>query len=80
MRTRKNRSLLLWVFLQAIRLSTVAFAVAALMFFCGFCEFLPSWWLYLGGAAAFTSAAVLAGIISLDVERRYDIERRHVHW
>lgn len=74
----KNRSFTLWLVMQALRLATVAFAVVAFMFLCGFCQFPSSWWLYLGGTAAFGSAGLLAGIISLDVEHRYNYERRHI--
>lgn len=75
----KNHSFTLWLVMQGLRLAAVAFAVVAFMFFCGFCQFPSSWWLYLGGVAAFGSAALLAGTISLDVEHRYNYERRHIH-
>lgn len=75
----KNHSFTLWLAMQGLRLAAVAFAVVAFLFFCGFCKFPSSWWLYLGGTAAFGSAGLLAATISLDVESRYDRERRRIH-
>lgn len=75
----KNHSFTLWLVMQGLRLAAVAFVVVAFMFFCGFCQFLSSWWLYLGGTSVFGSAALLAAAISLDVEDRYNYERRRIH-
>lgn len=76
---RKNHSFTLWLAVQGLRIFGAAFAVVAFLFFCGFCQFPSSWWLYLGGTAAFGSASILAGAISLDIEDRYDRERRRIH-
>lgn len=68
-----------WV-IGFMRMIDLVLGVLALVWAAGIVWYPDAWALYLGGAAMFALASILAGFIADDLRDRYKWAARHIYW
>ena len=78
-RNKLRLTVMFWA-IGIMRMVDLVLGVLALVWFAGIFWHPDAWALYLGGAAMFTLASILAGFIADDLRDRYKWAARRIYW
>ena len=78
-RNKWRLTLMFWA-IGFMRMTDLVLGVLALVWVAGIFWYPDAWALYLGGAAMFALASILAGFIADDLRDRYKWAARRIYW